>query len=151
MKKEFTFTYDTHESLDTLPTEELKLVTQARKALTKSYSPFSCYKVGAAARLESGRILTASNQESEVFPSGLCAERTLLFAHMASEPEDRVVALAIVSDPSERECYPCGACRQVMADVQSRQKSPFKVIMCSAASATVVDDVSDLLPLSFKL
>ena len=50
--------------------EERLLIEEARKAAQGAYAPFSGYRVGAAARLASGRIITAANQESEVFPAG---------------------------------------------------------------------------------
>ena len=89
-------------------------------------------------RLEDGTILTASNQESEVFPSGMCAERSLLYYLQANFSGVRIVALATASVPGERECYPCGACRQVLADTEKRQGSPIRVVMCSGHSATAV-------------
>jgi cytidine deaminase len=61
------------------------------------------------------------------------------------------VTLAIASDPSERECYPCGRCRQVLVDVERRQKSPIRVIMYGGGSASVVRSTELLLPFTFKL
>ena len=113
--------------------------------------PFSGYRVGAAARLASGRIITAANQESEVFPAGLCAERVLLFSHLATDPEDRITALAIASVPDDTECCPCGGCRQVMLDTMRRQGTPFRIIMSSEQSATVVDSPACLMPFPFGL
>lgn len=102
-------------------------------------------------RLKSGRTLHASNFESEVYPAGLCAERSLLFFVEANYGDDAIEALAIASNPSERECYPCGQCRQVIVDVERRQKSPIRVIMSGAGTATVVDSAEKLLPFTFKL
>lgn len=151
MDKEFVFNYKHYDSLSQLSADEQELIEAAKEAGTRSYSPYSHFKVGAAARLESGKIVTGSNQESEVFPAGICAERNLLFHHQASMPEDKVVTLVITSKPDERECYPCGICRQVLYDVEKRQASPIKVIMCSATSATVVDKAACLLPFQFEL
>ena len=98
-----------------------------------------------------GRILSGSNIESEVFPAGLCAERTLLFHAAACHPDDPVVTLAIASDPSARECYPCGQCRQVMVDVERRQGAPMRVVMSGGGTATAVDSAARLLPFTFVL
>ena len=106
---------------------------------------------GAAARLRSGRILRGSNFESEVFPAGLCAERSLLFYAQANHADDPIEALAIASDPSERECYPCGQCRQVLVDVERRQGTPLRVIMSGGGTASVVSSATLLLPFTFKL
>jgi cytidine deaminase len=101
--------------------------------------------------LRSGKILCGSNQESEVFPAGMCAERSLLFHAGACHADDPIEALAIASEPSERECYPCGQCRQVLLDAERRQRSPIRIIMSGAGGATVVDSAVRLLPFTFQL
>ncbi len=147
----FRFEYDHYDSPKLLSAEDQELIEAARVALKGAHADFSHFHVGAAARLESGEIVVGSNQESEVYPAGLCAERTLLYHHQATRAEDRITALAIVSSPGERECYPCGQCRQVLHDVEKRQKRDFKVIMCSDTTATVVRRATDLLPFTFEL
>lgn len=143
--------YRHYDAIGEMAHEDLELVEAAQRACEKAIANYSNFHVGAAARLESGRIVTGSNIESEVYPAGLCAERTLLYHHQASTPEDRIVALAIASSPSHRECYPCGQCRQVLHDVEKRQGLNFRVIMSGAGSATVVEKASDLLPFTFIL
>ncbi|MBQ8916239.1 MAG: cytidine deaminase, partial [Alistipes sp.] len=131
--------------------EDCALVDEAVAATERAYAPYSHFQVGAAARLRSGRILTGSNSESEVFPAGLCAERSLLFYAQANYADDPIVTLAIASNPSERECYPCGQCRQVLVDVERRQKSPMRIIMYGGGSASVVKSAELLLPFTFIL
>ena len=138
-------------TLDTLPTSDSELVKAAFEATTQAYAPFSGFKVGAAARLRSGEIITAANCESEVFPSGLCAERSLLYHYATNHADNPIEAMAIASNPSERECYPCGACRQVMLDTENRQQSPIRIIMAGGGTATVVKSAKDLLPFTFRL
>ena len=140
-----------HYTLDTLPTSDSELVKAAFEATTQAYAPFSGFKGGAAARLRSGEIITAANCESEVFPSGLCAERSLLYHYATNHADNPIEAMAIASNPSERECYPCGACRQVMLDTENRQQSPIRIIMAGGGTATVVKSAKDLLPFTFKL
>ena len=140
-----------HYTLDTLPTSDSELVKAAFEATTQAYAPFSGFKVGAAARLRSGEIITAANCESEVFPSGLCAERSLLYHYATNHADNPIEAMAIASNPSERECYPCGACRQVMLDTENRQQSHIRIIMAGGGTATVVNSAKDLLPFTFKL
>lgn len=151
MKKQIRFDYEHYAALAELPEQDRQLVGEAEQAVGSAHAPYSRFRVGAAARLRSGRILRGSNIESEVFPAGLCAERTLLFHAQANHAEDPVEALAIVSEPSARECYPCGQCRQVMVDVERRQGSPMRVIMCGGGTASVVGSASDLLPFTFEL
>jgi cytidine deaminase len=140
-----------HYTLDTLPTSDSELVKAAFEATQQAYAPFSGFKVGAAARLRSGEIITAANCESEVFPSGLCAERSLLYHYATNHADNPIEAMAIASNPSERECYPCGACRQVMLDTENRQQNPIRIIMAGGGTATVVKSAKDLLPFTFRL
>jgi cytidine deaminase len=151
MKRILETSYDSYPSLEELPAEDYALVKEAEEATKSANAPFSNFHVGAALRLRSGRTLHASNFESEVYPAGLCAERSLLFYVEANYGDDIIEALAIASNPSERECYPCGQCRQVIVDVERRQQSPIRVIMTGAGSATVVDSAEKLLPFTFKL
>lgn len=151
MEKQFTFAYEQYASVAELSAEDRALVEAAVAATERAYAPYSHFHVGAAARLASGRILTGSNSESEVFPAGLCAERSLLFYAQANHADDPIVSLAIASNPSERECYPCGQCRQVLVDVERRQKSPMRVIMFGGGTASVVKSAELLLPFTFVL
>ena len=150
-KQEFTFDYAHYAPLDALPESDRELAARAADSCGTAYAPYSGFRVGAAALLEDGTILTASNQESEVFPSGMCAERSLLYYLQSNFSGVRIVALATASVPGERECYPCGACRQVLADTEKRQGSPIRVVMCSGHSATVVQEARQLLPFTFEL
>ncbi len=151
MERKYSFDYLHYEGFEELSAEDRALIETARQATQRAHAPYSHFHVGAAARLKSGRILSGSNIESEVYPAGLCAERTLLFHHAACYAEDPITALAIASNPSERECYPCGECRQALVDAQRRQSHPFRIIMCGKTSATVVDSAELLLPFTFVL
>lgn len=151
MEKTLAITYHHFDSLKSLPKADKELVQAARKATEKAFAPYSEFRVGAAALLRSGEVVSAANCESEVYPSGLCAERVLLYHLQINHADDPIVAFAIASAPAERECYPCGSCRQTLLDAQKRQQSPIRIIMSSAESATVVDSAEELLPFSFKL
>lgn len=151
MEKTLAITYYHFDSLESLPKADKELAQAARKATQKAFAPYSEFRVGAAALLRSGEVVSAANCESEVFPSGLCAERVLLYNLQINHADDPIVAFAIASVPAERECYPCGSCRQTLLDAQKRQQSPIRIIMSSQESATVVDSAEELLPFSFKL
>lgn len=151
MKKTLDISFEHYASIAELEELDRNLVAEAEEATKTANAPYSNFHVGAAVRLKSGRTLHASNFESEVYPAGLCAERSLLFYVEANYANDPIEALAIASVPSERECYPCGQCRQVIVDVERRQKSAIRVIMSGAGTATVVDSAEKLLPFTFKL
>ena len=151
MKKCLNLDYIKAESISELSVADQELVAEAQKATELAYAKYSGFRVGAAVRLRSGKILHGANSESEVFPSGLCAERSLLYYVEANYADDAVEALAIASNPSERECYPCGGCRQVILDVERRQGTPIRVIMSGNGSASVVESAALLLPFTFRL
>lgn len=151
MEKKLEIGYSHYSTLEELPADDRVLVVEAQAALKKAYPKYSGFSVGAAVRLASGKILHGANSESEVFPSGICAERSVLYYAEANHASDPVVALAIASNPSERECYPCGACRQVILDVQRRQGTPIRLIMSGNGTASIVDNAEALLPFTFQL
>lgn len=151
MEKKLEIGYHHYSTIEQMPADDRVLVEEAQVALKKAYPKYSGFSVGAAVRLASGKILHGANSESEVFPSGICAERSVLYYAEANHADDPVVALAIASDPSERECYPCGACRQVILDVERRQGLPIRLIMSGAGTASVVDSAKALLPFTFQL
>jgi cytidine deaminase len=111
--------------------------------------------VGAAALLDNGEVVSASNQENAAYPSGLCAERTALFYAGSKFPAAAVKAIAIAAQTGGKFCsypvYPCGACRQVMRECEKRGQQPIRVIMYGERQAEVVQSVLDLLPLSFDM
>ena len=131
--------------------ENKEILELAFKAMDNAYAPYSNFHVGAAARLADGRIIAAANSESEVFPSGMCAERSLLYFYQSNYADKPIESLAIASDTSDGECYPCGGCRQTLLDVERRQSSPMRIIMSGGGSASVVGSAADLMPFSFKL
>lgn len=139
---------------DEWPDEYKGLCANAVAAAKTSYSVYSQFAVGAAVLLEDGTTVCGSNQENAAYPSGLCAERTALFYAGATYPELPVKALAIAAcyqgHPREEFVPPCGACRQVMAEVIRRYGQDFEVIMIGQKD-TVVIKASALLPFSFEL
>jgi len=80
-------------------------------------------------------------------------ERTALFYAGAAYPDVPVKALAIAAcfkgRPRKEVVSPCGACRQVMAEVIRRYGRDFDVLMIGEEE-TVVIKASSLLPFSFE-
>lgn len=126
------------------------LIERAREATEGAYAPFSNFRVGAAALLDNGEILSANNQESEALPSGICAERALLYYHQANYSNHKIVALAICA-PQSKQISPCGACRQVICDTERRQAQHIQILMAGNKGGIIVGSAKDLLPFTFTL
>ncbi|MBQ7527593.1 MAG: cytidine deaminase [Bacteroidaceae bacterium] len=136
-----------------LSEEERELVEAAMMATNGSYAPYSKFLVGAAARLQDGTIVTGANQENAAYPSGLCAERTALFAAGAQHPDQPVVALAVAARKGRqfmaRPISPCGACRQVISGVEERYGVPIRILLYGTEGVLVSEGIKPLLPLCF--
>ena len=125
-----------------------RLVDEAIIARTMAYAPYSKFKVGCAILLKNGKAIRGCNIENKSFCLTNCAERTALFK-MISEGITKydVEALCIVGDTKE-PITPCGACREVMAELLLPDTL---IYLANMERDTLEIKVSDLLPLSFKL
>jgi cytidine deaminase len=97
-----------------LPSEIDNLVKEAKIALGKAIAPYSGFTVGAALITDKGKIYHGCNIENPSLMLSLCAERSALVNAIA-EGERHFNAIAISSGNKEY-CFPCGACRQMIAE-----------------------------------
>lgn len=129
------------------------LLDAAREIAHNAYAPYSRFRVGAAALLDNGEVITGCNQENAAYPSGLCAERVTVFYANAHYPKARVLRLMIYAEtdngPVSQPITPCAACRQVLLEKESIQGSPIRVSLAGADSIYNIGSISDLVPLSF--
>jgi cytidine deaminase len=130
------------------------LCVEAVKALKTSHSPYSKFRVGAALRLKSGKIILGSNQENVAYPSGLCAERVALFHWGANHPDDPIEAMAVTAKTDEfklnQPVASCGSCLQVMAEYEKKQDAAIEYILfCSDGPVWVIRGIESFLPFLF--
>lgn len=92
-----------------------ELIIEAKKAREQAYVPYSKFKVGAALLATDGTVFHGCNIENAAYSMCNCAERTALFKAY-SEGIRQFQMLAVVAD-TERPVSPCGACRQVIAEL----------------------------------
>ncbi len=155
VRKEICIHFDEYHSITELPKEIQKLVDLAMEAAKKAYAPFSDFQVGAALELENGLTLAANNQENKAYPSGLCAERSLLFFANGNYPDVAVRRMVIVAFYREvlleHPVYPCGACRQVMNETEERFEKDLEIWMIGSNKTHKTNSMQALLPLKFKL
>jgi len=141
--------------LDELSNDEQMLIKKAQNILKTSYSSYSGFSVGASILLDNGVTIEGSNQENVAYPSGLCAERVVLFYTGAKYPNNTIktIAISALSKSFEIEDYisPCGACRQVMAEYEEKQSAKIKILLHSPNDKVLISNsVEDLLPFVFR-
>lgn len=87
----------------------------ATEAASKSYSPYSRFRVGAALLCEDGTVVTGANIENRSFGLTICAERSAIVAALALG-KTRFSAIAIACPDAHYPVSPCGACRQFLSE-----------------------------------
>lgn len=152
--KELTINIHFHMAqLEELSLVEQELVEKAIQATHNSYANYSHFYVGACCLLEDGTMVIGANQENAAFPSGLCAERTAIFAAQANYPEQPITTLAIAARNDngmmKAPISPCGACRQVILEIEDRYKRNVRILLYGTDGIYIFESVKDLLPFSF--
>lgn len=146
-------TYEQYGSVEELSAEDRELAQAAVQAISGSYAPYSKFNVGAAVRMSDGTIVTGANQENAAYPSGLCAERTAMFYANAHYPDKAMTAIAIAASQGgvmcEEPATPCGQCRQVMAEYQTKGGRPMSIILVGSKIIYKFDRVDCVLPFIF--
>ncbi len=89
-----------------------ELRRRAVEIAQRAYAPYSRLRVGAAALVDDGRIVTGCNVENASYGLTLCAECGMVSA-LAASGGGRLVAVACV-DGDGNELTPCGRCRQLL-------------------------------------
>ena len=119
---------------------EMTLISLAREAMKRSYSPYSSYPVGAALHCLDGRIFTGCNIENASFGLSNCAERTAVFKAISEGATD----FDIIAIAAKTKAWPCGACRQVLNEF-----SPDIRILVTWNEHVEEKSLHELLPESF--
>jgi cytidine deaminase len=132
---------------------EKSVIDAAKAAIKGTYSPYSHFAVGASVLLANGEIICGSNQENAAYPSGLCAERTALFYARSRFPDEAVETVGLAAfykdHYTDDPVTPCGACRQVLLEVEKRNDRPVSLILYGEKAIYRIERASDLLPLAF--
>ena len=94
--------------------EAEQLIKAAIEAKEHAYAPYSNFRVGAALLTKGGKVYQGCNIENAAYSPTNCAERTAFFKAVY-EGEREFEAIAINGDGDDY-LFPCGVCRQVMAE-----------------------------------
>lgn len=155
MKKvELKISFEEYANSSELNKEDQVLLMSAIESVDKAYAPYSQYYVGAALKLKNGEIVQGNNQENVAYPSGLCAERVAIFYASSKYPNMVVESIAITAKAKHFKIKdavaPCGACRQVLAEYESKQNKPIRILLQGDGGKILVFKcIEDLLPLMF--
>jgi len=120
-----------------------ELIKQAEKAKEGAYVPYSHFHVGAVLLCKDGRVYTGANVENASYPVTCCAERVALFKAVTDGARD-FAAIAVTSDAAG-PTYPCGMCRQALAEFGLGMD----VICTGQKGETDIKTVAELLPCAF--
>ena len=127
--------------------QRTRLLDAAERTLRNAHAPHSHYRVGAAVLTEGGRIFAGCNIENASYSLTLCAERVAVGAALAAGAK-HIRAVAVVADgPSVP--YPCGACRQVLAEF-AKDDTPILVAIRGHQRAAEIFTLGALLPHAFR-
>ena len=146
--------FKVYDSIDDLNDQIKVLFNEAKLIRESAYSEYSKFSVGAAVLLENGKILCGSNQENSSYPSGLCAERTVLFYANSKYPNTKIKEIAVIAGSinkiNENPVAPCGPCRQVISEFQTKQKSDIGLYFKGEKGKIIyTDSINNLLPFKF--
>ncbi len=122
-----------------------QLLEEAKKAQRFAYAPYSKFSVGAALLTKSGKVYTGCNVENSSYGAANCAERTAIFKAV-SDGEREFEKIAVVSVSNDLT-YPCGICRQVMAEFMPKGL----IVLENLKGEILTYSCEELLPHSFKL
>jgi len=128
--------------------DDAGLVAAARAAAEGSYSPYSGFRVGAVVVGSEGEIFAGANVENASYPVSSCAEATAIntaVSHGVRKID--TVAVAGVDADDVEGAYPCGRCRQIMAEFGVER------VLVSASEGSEVREhtLDELLPHRFTL
>lgn len=121
-----------------------KMLADAYEAMERAYAPYSGYKVGACLLTKSGKLYQGCNIENAGFTPTVCAERTAIFKAV-SEDDFGFEGIAVVAN-GEKWGYPCGVCRQVMAEFCTPD---FQIFVGDKEHRVAEIAFGDLLPNAF--
>ena len=156
IKKEIPFSVEIYASAAELIGIDADLLARAKDITKHAYAPYSNFKVGAAAILADGTIVTGTNQENGSYPVGICAERVLLSAVASQFANAGIITMAISYDnlngESNRPISPCGICRQSLVEYEERTYQPIRIILSGLnGEVYIIEKANHLLPLTFSL
>lgn len=101
--------------MNEIPSDLRELYKTALMTRERAYSPYSHHKVGAAIKLDDGRIFGGCNVENSSYGATVCAERVAIQKAVSESGKIKIAQVLVITD-SDPAWPPCGMCRQVIAE-----------------------------------
>lgn len=129
-------------------TDPANLARLARAAAEGAYAPYSGFRVGAVVVGVDGETFTGANVENAAYPASACAEATAIGTAVSQGVRKiDTVAVACIDAEDVDGSYPCGRCRQIMSEFDTR-----RILVTAGEGAELRDHTLDeLLPYRFNL
>ena len=120
-------------------------IKEAFEAKENAYAPYSNFKVGAALLCSDGSVYKGCKIENSSYSATRCAERSALSSAVSDGKRD---FKAIVITGGDDYCFPCGVCRQVLAEFADKN---FGIVVAKSEEDYKVYKIGELLPEAFIL
>ncbi|HVI88386.1 MAG TPA: cytidine deaminase [Dongiaceae bacterium] len=126
-------------------TDQVKeMIALAQQAMTRSYAPYSNFRVGAVLRGANGKLYVGCNVENAAYPQSQCAEATAI-GTMVMDGERKITEVLVMGQGDDL-ISPCGGCRQRLREFAG---DGVKVHLCDAHGVKETTTMGTLLPHSF--
>ncbi|NNE93740.1 MAG: cytidine deaminase [Verrucomicrobiales bacterium] len=131
-----------------------ELIAAAREAAGRAYAPYSKFRVGAAVKMaEDETVFSGCNIENASYGGTVCAERTAIFAAVATGLRKiETLALTVLDAPEDAELKdrsPCGICRQVIREFADDDLT--RILIDRGNDSWDLLTIEELLPHGFRL
>ncbi len=120
------------------------LINIAIENKKNSYSPYSNFRVSSVVLTKNGNIYKGVNIENAAYSVTLCAERSALSSAISAG--DREIDTIVITGDSTMT-YPCGVCRQFMAEFLD---SDSKIVIANSTEDYKIYGLRDILPYNFS-
>lgn len=123
---------------------------QLQKLLDFSSAPYSGFNVAAIVLTKNNKIYKGVNVESAAYPTSNCAERNAIQTAVTEGAKTGdIKEVHILARNAEKvlvRAYPCGSCRQVIAEQSANEA----MVYCYRSETDVVKHtIAELLPHAF--
>jgi len=123
---------------------------QLNTLLDSSFAPYSGFNVASIVVTKEGKQFKGVNVESAAYPTTICAERNAIHTAVTEGVKmgdiKEVHILARNADKLLVKAYPCGSCRQVIAE---QTKNDAQVYSYSSETEVEQHSIAELLPFGF--